>query len=78
VTLALRLAPAAVEVTVQPDGVRVRNREPLEPYPDALVERLEQWALHAPDRTFLAERVAASGGRSRRVCSTATSRSSAR
>jgi feruloyl-CoA synthase len=58
VTPALRLAPAQVEVTVGPDGVRVRNREPLGPYPDALVERLDHWARVAPHRTFLAERIA--------------------
>ena len=46
----------AVEVTATPGGVRVRNRVPLEPYPDALVERLEHWARHAAERTFLAER----------------------
>jgi feruloyl-CoA synthase len=56
VTPALRLAPAAVELTAGPDGVRVRNREPLEPYPDALVERLDHWARAAPERTFIAER----------------------
>jgi feruloyl-CoA synthase len=53
---ALRLAPAAVEVTAGPDGARVRNREPLGPYPDALVDRLDHWARQAPDRTLLAER----------------------
>jgi feruloyl-CoA synthase len=58
VTRALRLAPAAVEVTAGPGGVRVRNREPLGPYPDALVERLEHWARVAPGRVFLAEREA--------------------
>ncbi len=62
---ALRLAPAAVEVTAGPDGVRVRNRDPLGPYPDALVEPLEHWARHAPDRAFLAERV--TGGAWREV-----------
>ena len=46
----------AVDVIAASDCVRVRNREPLERYPDALVERLEHWARHAPERTFLAER----------------------
>jgi feruloyl-CoA synthase len=46
----------AVDVIEGSDGVRVRNREPLGRYPDALVERLEHWARQAPERTFLAER----------------------
>jgi feruloyl-CoA synthase len=32
-------------------------REPLEPYPGRLTERLEYWAALAPDRVFLARRV---------------------
>ena len=61
----LRLAPVAVEVDASAEGVRVRNRESLAPYPDALVERLDHWARAAPDRIFLAERSA--GGAWREV-----------
>jgi feruloyl-CoA synthase len=56
VTRASRLVPPQVEVTAGPDGVRVRNREPLGAYPDALVQRLEHWSQRAPERAFLAER----------------------
>jgi feruloyl-CoA synthase len=62
-TGALRLGTAAVEVETRSDGVCVRNREPLEAYPDALVERLEHWAAETPDRVFLAERDAGAGWR---------------
>ena len=34
----------------------VRPLHPLGPYPDKLTERLDHWAVHAPDRVFLAER----------------------
>ena len=34
----------------------VRPKHPLGPYPDKLTERLDHWAVHAPDRIFLAER----------------------
>jgi len=59
---ALRLGPSAVDLTVRGDSTVVRNREPLGAYPDKLTSRLEHWAKHAPDRTFLAERTADGGG----------------
>ena len=40
-----------------PDGTQAATcarRVPLGPYPAKLTERLEHWAAHAPDRTFLA------------------------
>jgi feruloyl-CoA synthase len=41
----------------RPDGsLLVCMREPLEPYPIRLTERLEHWAALAPDRVFLARR----------------------
>ena len=58
-----RLGTAAVEVETRGDGVCVRNREPLQAYPNALVERLEHWAAQTPDRVFLAERDAGAGWR---------------
>ena len=75
------------------DGsVYVRSPHALGPYAAKLTERLEHWAAHAPDRTFLARarrrrqrggisrtptRSTARGG-SRRRCSTAGSRPSGR
>jgi len=39
----------------------VRMREPLEPYPSRLTERLEHWAALAPERVFLARRARRAG-----------------
>src|SRR5580700_3425527 len=53
----VRFPPADVECTTRPDGsLVVRPLHPLGPYPDKLTERLDHWAMHAPDRIFLAER----------------------
>src|ERR1700684_3360410 len=53
----VRFPPADVEALHRPDGsLVVRPRHPLGPYPDKLTERLDHWAVHAPDRVFLAER----------------------
>src|ERR1700722_8286651 len=53
----VRFPPADVECTTRPDGsLVVRPLHPLGPYPDKLTERLDHWAIHAPDRIFLAER----------------------
>ena len=50
-------------VETRPDGVVVvRTAQPLPPYPDSWIDRLEHWAEVAPDRVFLAER-----GRGRRL-----------
>ena len=44
-------------VETRPDGVVVvRTAQPLPPYPDSWIDRLEHWAKVAPDRVFLAER----------------------
>src|SRR4051794_39996824 len=41
----------------RPDGaIYVRSPRSLGAYPDRLTERLEHWAIHAPDRIFLAQR----------------------
>jgi feruloyl-CoA synthase len=46
-------------VETRPDGVVVvRTAQPLPPYPDSWIDRLEHWAEIAPDRIFLAERAA--------------------
>src|SRR5580658_5705130 len=48
----------------QADGtIYVRSPRPLGPYPDKLTERLEHWAVHAPDRIFLAQRDSAGAWR---------------
>ena len=44
-------------VETRPDGVVVvRTAQPLPPYPDSWIDRLEHWAKVAPERVFLAER----------------------
>ncbi len=44
-------------IDARPDGVTyVRAAEPLPPYADTWLDRLEHWAEVAPDRPFLAER----------------------
>jgi feruloyl-CoA synthase len=49
--------PAAAEFDYRDDGsIYVRSPRPLGPYPAKITERLEYWARHAADRTFLAQR----------------------
>ncbi len=49
--------PSGVETWHTSDGgLAVRPKHPLGPYPDKLTERLDYWAVNAPDRVFLAER----------------------
>ncbi len=46
-----------VTVDTRPDGTMyVRPAYPLGPYPAKLTDRLDEWALAAPDRTFIAKR----------------------
>jgi feruloyl-CoA synthase len=53
----VRFPPADVQCSRRSDGsLVVRPLHPLGPYPDKLTERLDHWAVHAPDRVFLAER----------------------
>ena len=57
---------AAVNSRREPDGViYVECQEPLGPYPRKMTERIDHWAEHTPDRTFMAER--APGGEWRRL-----------
>src|SRR6476659_6733701 len=52
-----RLGPLDAVVDRHPDGTTyVRSPHALGPYADKLTEKLEHWAAHAPDRTFLAQR----------------------
>ena len=56
----VRLGPSDVTGRAQArrhDGY-LRSPHPLEPYPDKITQRLEQWAKAAPDRVFLAQRAA--------------------
>jgi feruloyl-CoA synthase len=60
----LKLAPVDMEVIDLPGGGMIlRSRIPLEPYPRRLGEKLEHWADVAPERPFLAQRIAAGGWR---------------
>jgi feruloyl-CoA synthase len=62
----VHLGPSGVRVTKTPDGVRyVEATQPLPDYPTALTDRLEHWAIHAPDRTLYAKRT--SSGEWRRI-----------
>jgi feruloyl-CoA synthase len=58
------LAPPAVEREALPGGGwRLWNPNPLQPYPDHLIECLRKRAAEAPDKTFLAQRDGAGGWR---------------
>lgn len=51
------IGSAPVEVTQDAEGVwRFLSREPLQPYPRCLTDRLQQGASQHPDRTLIAER----------------------
>src|SRR5271156_6690342 len=51
-------------VETRSDGVIVvRTAQPLPPYPDSWIDRLEHWAEVAPDRVFLGERAGDGGWR---------------
>jgi feruloyl-CoA synthase len=56
-TRAVRLGRHTPRFAYRPDGtIIVDSPDPLGPYPRVITERLEHWALAAPDRVFLAER----------------------
>src|SRR5215472_547558 len=53
----VRLGASDVVLDRRPDGtIYVRSKDPLGPYAEKMTERLDHWAVVAPDRTFLAER----------------------
>lgn len=55
----VRLGTPDVIVERRPDGcILLRSPRPLAPYPQKLTERLAHWAQAAPDRIFLAQRLA--------------------
>jgi hypothetical protein len=52
-----RIGPLDAVVERRADGsALVRSPHPLGGYATRLTDRLEHWAAHAPDRTFLAQR----------------------
>jgi hypothetical protein len=56
-TRAVSIAPADTAVRYGGDGtVFMLSRRRLGAYPNSITERLEHWAVRAPDRTFLAQR----------------------
>jgi feruloyl-CoA synthase len=58
------LGTADVEVDRRADGtLLLRSPHPLSAYPPKLTERLGYWAGEAPERTFIAQRDAASSWR---------------
>src|SRR5262245_42551479 len=60
----VRMGSAGVETRQEKNGViYVRSQEPLGPYPQKMTERLDHWAAHTPDRTFMAERAPGGGWR---------------
>ncbi len=53
----IRLASTDVVMERKPDGtIYVRSTLALGPYPQRMTDRLDYWAEHAPDRTFIAQR----------------------
>ena len=53
----IRLAPTDVDIERKPDGtIYVRSTQKLGPYPRRMTDRLDYWAEHTPDRTFIAQR----------------------
>ena len=62
--MAALFGPLTPIVEARADGVTyVRAAEPLPPYANSWIDRLEHWAAVAPDRAFLAERDAQGGWR---------------
>ena len=60
----VRMGDLAAEMARGDDGaIIVRSRAELDAYPRSLIDRLDHWALEAPDRTFLADRGAPEGWR---------------
>src|SRR5262245_40176590 len=57
------LSPDTVIRTAANGDFYARSPHPLGAYPDTLTERLDHWAAHAPERTFLASRDADGGWR---------------
>ncbi len=52
----VRLGPLECVVEQRGANTYVRSPLPLPPYPDKITEKLDHWAVHAPDRWIFAER----------------------
>ena len=50
------LAPDTIITRGEAGVIHARSPHALGPYPATITERLDHWAAHAPDRTFLAAR----------------------
>jgi feruloyl-CoA synthase len=62
----VRLGPSGVRLDRKPDGTRyVQSIHPLGEYPVKLTDRLDYWAVHAPNRTLYAKRI--DGGEWRKI-----------
>ena len=59
----VRLTKPALVAERRGGNIYLRSPQTLPPYPRSMVERLEHWAAHAPERVFLAQRDAAGGWR---------------
>jgi feruloyl-CoA synthase len=58
------LGPRDVVAERRADGcIILRSPHPLGPYPRKMTERLEHWAVAAPERVFLAQREGSGGWR---------------
>ncbi len=61
---AVRLGRPTVVTDRRADGtIYLRSTETLPRYPEKLTERLEYWAVHAPDRILFAQREGGGGWR---------------
>jgi len=58
----LRFAAPQVEVRRDGDVIRLTSPMPLQPHATRVSAWLQQWAIDAPERVFLAERLAGGGG----------------
>ena len=59
----MKFGVTRVRVRGGADGVRyMRAEQDLQPFPERITDRLRQWALTVPERTFMARRVKLPGG----------------
>lgn len=52
----VEFGPREVKMSRSGDAIYVRPIAKLGPYPEKLTEKLEHWAVHAPDRPFISQR----------------------
>lgn len=61
----VKLGSREVVVEHRNNATYVKLAQPLGPYPDRMTDRLDHWAEHAPERTYIAKRI--NGGDWRRI-----------